>query len=181
MGRYILLFVSVSCDDHLTNLCCPFSIKQIYSAEVSVFLGGNKPSRTADLRGDISVNFSCDPEISSKLVRHCSHTIPNGFSISLVTFWSPKPSLCPLQVDLALEEIVRLQEEGPSQEDISAILEIEQRAHENGLQVSFFAYYSELQIHHKNHILLRKQVRFFFSSCSGKLLLVRQDSSRISV
>lgn len=85
-----------------------FTHGQIYSAEVSVFLGGNKPSRTADLRGDISVNFSCDPEISSKLV------------------------------DLALEEIVRLQEEGPSQEDISAILEIEQRAHENGLQENYY-------------------------------------------
>ncbi|EFH42422.1 peptidase M16 family protein [Arabidopsis lyrata subsp. lyrata] len=85
-----------------------FEHGQIYSAEVSVFLGGNKPSRTADLRGDISVNFSCDPEISSKLV------------------------------DLALEEIVRLQEEGPSQEDISAILEIEQRAHENGLQENYY-------------------------------------------
>ncbi|CAN8253030.1 unnamed protein product [Cochlearia groenlandica] len=85
-----------------------FTHGQIYSAEVSVFLGGNKPSRTADLRGDISVNFSCDPEISSKLV------------------------------DLALEEIVRLQEKGPSQEDISAILEIEQRAHENGLQENYY-------------------------------------------
>ncbi|ESQ42745.1 hypothetical protein EUTSA_v10012682mg [Eutrema salsugineum] len=85
-----------------------FTHGQIYSAEVSVFLGGNKPSRTADLRGDISVNFSCDPEISSKLV------------------------------DLALEEIVRLQEQGPSQEDISAILEIEQRAHENGLQENYY-------------------------------------------
>jgi hypothetical protein len=85
-----------------------FEHGQIYSAEVSVFLGGNKPSRTADLRGDISVNFSCDPEISSKLV------------------------------DLALEEIVRLQKEGPSQEDISAILEIEQRAHENGMQENYY-------------------------------------------
>lgn len=41
---------------------------QIYTVGVSVFLGGNKPSRTANVRGDISINFSCDPEISSKLV-----------------------------------------------------------------------------------------------------------------
>jgi len=41
---------------------------QIYSAGVSVFLGGNKPSRIGNVRGDISVNFSCDPDISSKLV-----------------------------------------------------------------------------------------------------------------
>ncbi|XP_010545332.1 PREDICTED: zinc protease PQQL-like isoform X2 [Tarenaya hassleriana] len=85
-----------------------FKHGQIYSAEVSVFLGGNKPSRTAEVRGDISVNFSCDPEISSKLV------------------------------DLALNEIIRLQEEGPSQEDIATILEIEQRAHENGLQENYY-------------------------------------------
>lgn len=44
------------------------SMLQIYSAGVSVFLGGNKPSRTGDVRGDICINFSCDPEISSKLV-----------------------------------------------------------------------------------------------------------------
>lgn len=43
-------------------------ISQIYSAGVSVFLGGNKPSRNGNIRGDISVNFSCDPEISSTLV-----------------------------------------------------------------------------------------------------------------
>jgi len=41
---------------------------QIYSASVSVFLGGNKPSRTGNVRGDISINFSCDPAISAKLV-----------------------------------------------------------------------------------------------------------------
>lgn len=48
---------------------------QIYSVSVSVFLGGNKPSRTGDVRGDISVYFSCDPDISSRLV---------GFFISLL-------------------------------------------------------------------------------------------------
>lgn len=40
-----------------------------------------------------------------------------------------------LQVDLALDEISRLQKEGPSDEDVSTILELEQRAHETGLQV----------------------------------------------
>lgn len=47
------------------------------------------------------------------------------------------------KVDLALEEILHLQEEGPSNADVMAVLEIEQRAHENGLQVTFtriFAY-----------------------------------------
>ncbi|EXB38800.1 putative zinc protease pqqL [Morus notabilis] len=85
-----------------------FKHGQIYSADVSVFLGGNKFSRTGDIRGDISVNFSCDPEISSNLV------------------------------DLTLDEILRLQKEGPSDEDVSAILEIEQRAHENGLEENYY-------------------------------------------
>ncbi|XP_062090969.1 zinc protease PQQL-like isoform X1 [Humulus lupulus] len=85
-----------------------FKHGQIYAAGVSVFLGGNKPSRTGDVRGDISINFSCDPEISSNLV------------------------------DLALDEILRLQEEGPSDQDVSTVLEIEQRAHENGLQENYY-------------------------------------------
>ncbi|KAL7189349.1 hypothetical protein ACSBR1_039068 [Camellia fascicularis] len=85
-----------------------FKHGQIYSAGVSVFLGGNKPSRVDNVRGDISVNFSCDPDISTTLV------------------------------DLALEEILRLQEEGPTDEDVLTILEIEQRAHENGLQENYY-------------------------------------------
>ncbi|KAG5559244.1 hypothetical protein RHGRI_008965 [Rhododendron griersonianum] len=85
-----------------------FKYGQIYSASVSVFLGGNKPSRTSDVHGDIGVNFSCDPDISNTLV------------------------------DLALDEILRLQEEGPSDDDVSTILEIEQRAHENGLQENYY-------------------------------------------
>lgn len=117
-----------------------------------MFLGGNKPSRTADLRGDISVNFSCDPEISSKLVRSLFSYEPITVSLSFRCHLALyQRHLFVFQVDLALEEIVRLQEEGPSQEDISAILEIEQRAHENGLQVCVFScayYYSQLQIHH---------------------------------
>ncbi|KAK3161034.1 hypothetical protein QOZ80_1BG0070790 [Eleusine coracana subsp. coracana] len=85
-----------------------FKYGQVYSVNVAVFLGGNKPSRSGDVRGDISVNFSCDPDISSKLV------------------------------DLVLEEISYLQAEGPSEEDVLTILEIEQRAHENGLQENYF-------------------------------------------
>ncbi|XP_072967419.1 zinc protease PQQL-like isoform X1 [Typha angustifolia] len=85
-----------------------FKHGQIYSVNVSVFLGGNKPSRSGDVRGDISVNFSCDPDISSKLV------------------------------DIALEEISYLQDQGPSNQDVLSILEIEQRAHENGLQENYY-------------------------------------------
>ncbi|MCH90745.1 mitochondrial-like-processing peptidase subunit beta, partial [Trifolium medium] len=39
------------------------------------------------------------------------------------------------EVDIALDEMLRLQEEGPTEQDVSTVLEIEQRAHENGLQV----------------------------------------------
>ena len=56
---------------------------QIYSVNVAVFLGGNKPSRTGDVRGDISVNFSCDPDISSKLV--CTPKSP--FWIAYIQFF----------------------------------------------------------------------------------------------
>ncbi|KAI7988866.1 Zinc protease PQQL-like [Camellia lanceoleosa] len=93
------------------QLCFPVELKKenmIYSAGISVFLGGNKPSRVDNVRGDISVNFSCDPDISTTLV------------------------------DLALEEILCLQEEGPTDEDVLTILEIEQRAHENGLQENYY-------------------------------------------
>ncbi|XP_073298175.1 zinc protease PQQL-like [Primulina huaijiensis] len=85
-----------------------FKLGQIYSAGVSVFLGGNKPSRVGNIRGDISVNFSCDPDISSTLV------------------------------NLALDEILQLQEKGPSIDDVLTILEIEQRAHENGSQENYY-------------------------------------------
>ncbi|GMN50692.1 hypothetical protein TIFTF001_019852 [Ficus carica] len=84
-----------------------FKHGQIYTVGVSEFLGGNKPSSSGVFRGHISISFSCDPEIASKLV------------------------------DLTLNEILRLQEEGPSEEDVSAILEIEQRAHENGLEENY--------------------------------------------
>lgn len=81
-----------------------FKHGQIYSVNVSVFLGGNKPSRTGNVRGDITVNFSCDPDSSWRLV------------------------------GLSLDEMLYLQEQGPSDGDVSTILEIEQRAYENGLQ-----------------------------------------------
>lgn len=121
-----------------------------------MFLGGNKPSRTADLRGDISVNFSCDPEISSKLVRSLFSHNPTTLYLSVIAaIWFYQSHLFVFQVDLALEEIVRLQEEGPSQEDISAILEIEQRAHENGLQVCFFLFFCPI-IHSYKYITANK-------------------------
>ncbi|KAH9303201.1 hypothetical protein KI387_014784, partial [Taxus chinensis] len=81
-----------------------FKHGQVYSVNVSSFLGGNKPSRTGNVRGDVAINFSCDPDSSFRLV------------------------------DISLDVISHLQEGGPSDEDVLTVLEIEQRVHENGLQ-----------------------------------------------
>lgn len=117
-----------------------FKYGQIYSAGVSVFLGGNKPSRTGDVRGDISINFSCDPSVSSTLV------------------------------DLALDEILRIQEEGPSDQDVSTILEIEQRAHENGLQENYYWL---------DRILRSYQARVYSSDLGASFQI--QDKARLKV
>eukprot|EP00850_Spirogloea_muscicola_P005254 SM000023S07710 [mRNA] locus=s23:983129:990756:- [translate_table: standard] len=85
-----------------------FKHGQVYSVAVSAFLGGSRPSREGSVRGDIAVSFSCDPQSAWKLV------------------------------DLALEEIERLQEAGPTQEDVKTVLELEQRAYEVGQQENSF-------------------------------------------
>ncbi|KAI3868227.1 hypothetical protein MKW92_045537 [Papaver armeniacum] len=132
-----------------------FKHGQIYSVGVSVFLGGNKPSRTGDVRGDISVNFSCDPDISLKLV------------------------------DLVLDEISRLQEEGPSDQDVLTILEIEQRAHENGLQENYYwldrilrsyqsrVYFGDLSVSFKTQDDGRDEVRGSLKPLTAQLSLQR--------
>ncbi|KAI5001139.1 zinc protease PQQL-like [Hordeum vulgare subsp. vulgare] len=117
-----------------------FKYGQVYSVNVGVFLGGNKPSRSGDVRGDISVNFSCDPDMSSKLV------------------------------DFVLEEISYLQTEGPSEEDVRTILEIEQRAHENGLQENYYWL---------DRILRSYQSRIY-SGDVGSTFMV-QDEGRVKV
>ncbi|KAH7572183.1 hypothetical protein JRO89_XS04G0216300 [Xanthoceras sorbifolium] len=119
-----------------------FKLGQIYSAGVSVFLGGNKHSRTGDIRGDISINFSCDPEISSKLV------------------------------DLALDEILHLQEEGPSDQDVSTILELEQRAHENGLQENY---------HWLDRILCSYQSRIYSGNVGATFEIQDEARSRVRI
>lgn len=102
-----------------------------------MFLGGNKPSRVGNIRGDIGINFSCDPDISSTLV-----SFPILYLLFQLCLVIPYVTLFFLEkVDLALDEILRLQEDGPSDEDVSTVLEIEQRAHENGLQVMFTTSY----------------------------------------
>ncbi|KAE8700322.1 60S ribosomal protein L31-like [Hibiscus syriacus] len=122
-----------------------FKYGQIYSACVSVFLGGNKPSRIGDVRGDMSINFSCDPEMSSKLVDLALDEVvrlqeegPTDQDVATVLEIEQRAHEDGLQVDLALDEVVRLQEEGPTDQDVATVLEIEQRAHEDGLQGNYF-------------------------------------------
>jgi len=117
-----------------------FKYGQVYSVNVGVFLGGNKPSRSGDVRGDISVNFSCDPDMSSKLV------------------------------DFVLEEISHLQTEGPSEEDVWSILEIEQRAHENGLQENYYWL---------DRILRSYQSRIYAGDVGSTFMV--QDEGRVKV
>lgn len=104
---------------HLTGFICKlletriiqvlrFKHGQVYSAAVTAFLGGNKPSRVGNVRGDIAISFSCDPESSWKLV------------------------------DFALDEVTDLQERGPQKEDVTTILELEKRTFENGQQENSF-------------------------------------------
>ncbi|XP_021860861.2 zinc protease PQQL-like isoform X1 [Spinacia oleracea] len=85
-----------------------FKHGEIYSVSVDSNFGYSKPSKTADLEGEMTIEFSCDPNVSSALV------------------------------DIALDETLRLQEHGPSEEDISTVLEIEQRDHENELQENIY-------------------------------------------
>jgi hypothetical protein len=41
---------------------------QVYTVAVSAFLGGSKPSRFGNVRGDVAISFSCDPDVAWKLV-----------------------------------------------------------------------------------------------------------------
>ncbi|KAJ8444244.1 hypothetical protein Cgig2_028125 [Carnegiea gigantea] len=95
-----------------------FQHGQIYSVSVDSDFGYSKPSKTADLEGEISIGFSCDPNVSATLV------------------------------DVALDEISNLQECGPSENDVSAVLEIEQRNHENDLQGNIYWLFQILRSYH---------------------------------
>lgn len=85
-----------------------FKHSQVYSVSVTTFLGGSRPSRSGDLRGDIAISFSHDPGSTWKLV------------------------------DLVMEEVQRLQDEGPAEDDCATVVELEKRAYETGLQENSF-------------------------------------------
>jgi hypothetical protein len=54
----------------------------VYSVSVSAFVGGSKPSRFGNVRGDVAVSFSCDPDIAWKLVCLVFKYLDNKFSPS---------------------------------------------------------------------------------------------------
>ncbi|XP_073118494.1 zinc protease PQQL-like isoform X2 [Henckelia pumila] len=102
-------------DVHLVNLLCKLMEENItgvlrlqhgktYVAQVCEFLGFNNPSRESEIRGEIKVVFSCDPNDSHLLV------------------------------NLTLDKILRLQNEGPSTEEVLTILKTEQKEHDDALQ-----------------------------------------------
>ncbi|KAE8698399.1 Mitochondrial-processing peptidase subunit beta [Hibiscus syriacus] len=117
-----------------------FKHGQIYSASVLEFIDGDLPCLTGDIRGDIRIDFSCDPKISLKLV------------------------------DLALNEILRLQEEGPSDQDVETILEIEQIAHENGLQENYYWL---------NQILCSYQSRIYSGDIGTSFKILDEGRSKV--
>lgn len=41
---------------------------QIYTVSVDSNFGYSKPSKTADLEGEITIDFSCDPNVAATLV-----------------------------------------------------------------------------------------------------------------
>jgi predicted Zn-dependent peptidase len=81
-----------------------FKYGEVYSVQVGAFFGAEAPSVEHAVRGDVAINFSCDPDAAARLR------------------------------ELALDELSRLQVAGPSEEDISTVLELEVRAFELGQQ-----------------------------------------------
>jgi predicted Zn-dependent peptidase len=77
-----------------------FKYGEVYSVSVSAFFGAEGPGNKQSLRGDVAIYFTCDPEAAQRL---------RG---------------------LALDELSRLQEEGPSAEDVATAVELETRAYE---------------------------------------------------
>mmetsp|Transcript_26988 Transcript_26988/g.69981 ORF Transcript_26988/g.69981 Transcript_26988/m.69981 type:complete len:1010 (+) Transcript_26988:157-3186(+) len=77
-----------------------FKFGEVYTVSVSPFFGATAPSRKGVVSGDIALGFSCDPANSRKLV------------------------------ELALREIVELQESGPTADDVTTVLTLEQRQFE---------------------------------------------------
>ncbi|KAK9846440.1 hypothetical protein WJX81_003803 [Elliptochloris bilobata] len=99
------------------NFCCQllttrltrvlrFQSGKVYAASAFASFGTTAPSEREALRGEVRIGFSCDPVA--------------GNAAQLA--------------ELALAEVERLQEEGPSEEEAVALLTLEQRAQETAVQ-----------------------------------------------
>lgn len=93
-----------------------------------------------------------------------------------------------VKVDLALEEVTRLQVEGPSEEDVATVLELEQRTYENGQQVFSWIYFSLCQFYHVHYSSLHsKRIVLLFPKLrvcllpSGKWILVGSTLASLSI
>ncbi|DBA85638.1 TPA: hypothetical protein ACH3X1_005214 [Trebouxia sp. C0004] len=78
-----------------------FEQSKVYSVSVSPFFGVQAPGPSPQLRGDLGINFSCSPANTHHLI------------------------------EAAVNEVHRLQEEGPTEADVSSLRSIEQRNWEN--------------------------------------------------
>lgn len=85
-----------------------FKSGDVYTISVTSFFGAEAPSTTGNVRGDVAVGFSCEPRNASRLV------------------------------DLALDEIDRLQAEGPTQDEVDTVKTLVRRAMETELQENSF-------------------------------------------
>lgn len=74
-----------------------FEQSKVYSVSVSPFFGVQAPGPADTLQGDVGINFSCSPANTHHLI------------------------------DAAVNEVKRLQEEGPTEADVSSLKSIEQR------------------------------------------------------
>lgn len=143
-----------------------FRFGEIYSVSATSFFGMEAPSRDGPLRGDVAARFSCDPEEAPRLVRggRAGRRCPLGGPLAEPAH-KRRPSVCILsripvcprrvsrgllthlaqfalssvpQIKLALEELARLQGEGPDAADVAAALEVDIRAHELARQENSF-------------------------------------------
>ncbi|KAL3146657.1 hypothetical protein ABBQ32_000885 [Trebouxia sp. C0010 RCD-2024] len=89
-----------------------FEQSKVYSVSVSPFFGVQAPGPSPQLHGDLGINFSCSPANTHHLI------------------------------DAAVSEVHRLQEEGPTEADVSSLRSIEQRNWENLQQEN--AYWQEM-------------------------------------
>ncbi|KAK9820030.1 hypothetical protein WJX72_005269 [[Myrmecia] bisecta] len=89
-----------------------FRYGEVYTVQIAPFFGAEAPSRTGSVRGDVGISFSCDPATAHRLI------------------------------EMALDELERLQAEGPTEDEVKTIITLEQRSFET--QVHENSYWHEM-------------------------------------